>query len=174
VEVQQQDLGTTVQAGTPNPVEDDQVQDVDFASFDDMSKALSTKGDIDISNLNLDNINLDAARGDLNVGAVEKEANDDDFIQVEKEVSFDYAELQKLVDYPELAKKAGIQGTVVIKVYINNQGKPTKTQVLASDNKMLNEAATKAITSYTGYKPAIQNKQPVGMWMSIPIKFRLN
>lgn len=170
-----QDLGTTVIAGTPNPVEDSQVTEDIFASVDEMSKALSTKGDIDISNLDLGNIDLDAKRGDVNVGNTqEKELDPDDFIAVEKEAVVDYADLQKSVEYPELAKRAGIQGTVVVQVLIGADGRPKKTRILSTDNKMLNENAVKAISEFKGFKPAIQNKQPVATWMSIPIKFRLN
>jgi outer membrane biosynthesis protein TonB len=37
----------------------------------------------------------------------------------------------------------------------------------------LNQAAIDAIKKYGKFPPAIQNKQPVGTWTTIPLVFRL-
>lgn len=105
---------------------------------------------------------------------VEQESDPDDFIAVEKEAVVDYLELQKAVVYPDLAVKAGIQGTVVVQVLIGTDGLAKKTRILSSDNKLLNESALKAVREFRGFKPAIQKQKPVATWMSIPIKYKLN
>jgi TonB family protein len=98
--------------------------------------------------------------------------DDDEFIEVEKEVSFDYSRLQKSVQYPDLAKRANIQGIVVVKVYVDSTGKPVKHKILQSDNELFNEAAIDAIMNFDEFKPAIQKGKHVGMWISIPFHFR--
>lgn len=98
---------------------------------------------------------------------------EDVFIPVEKQPSLDIVKLQKLVKYPELAKKVGIEGRVIIKVLVGIDGKVLKRRVEYTDNTLLNDEALKAIDNYGKLEPAKQNDQPVACWVSIPITFRL-
>jgi protein TonB len=82
--------------------------------------------------------------------------------------------LQKIVKYPDLARRAGVEGTVYVKVLIGKDGKPKKTLIEHSDNELLNKAAQEAVMKYRGFTPGIQNGNPIQMWISIPIEFRLN
>ncbi|MCX6146240.1 MAG: energy transducer TonB [Candidatus Kapabacteria bacterium] len=84
-----------------------------------------------------------------------------------------YEELQMSVVYPETARKAGIQGQVVVQALIGKDGKVLKTRILSTENKYLNEAAEKAIFNFKGFSPAIQSKTTVAVWIAIPIKFKL-
>jgi TonB family protein len=94
------------------------------------------------------------------------------FIAVEKEPSFDLDELAKNVIYPDDARKANVQGQVIVRVCIDKEGIPRKTIIQESDSKLLNQAAQDAVMK-THFKPAIQDKKPIGCWISIPIKFQL-
>jgi TonB family protein len=73
--------------------------------------------------------------------------------------------------YPEEAKKAGISGMVVVQAYINAKGKVTETIILKGIPG-LNEAAMNAIRK-TRFRPAKQKGKKVGIWISIPVNFRL-
>ena len=86
---------------------------------------------------------------------------------------FDLGKLQKNITYPEIARKAGIEGRVIIRVLVGADGKARKTLIESSDNEMLNEAAVKAIKDYGLFTPAKQNGQSIMCWVSIPINFRL-
>jgi protein TonB len=81
-------------------------------------------------------------------------------------------ELRRRLEYPELARRAGIQGKVYVRVLVGTDGKPKRYIVEHSDNELLTEAAVKAVMSAT-FTPAIQNGQPIAVWVSIPIDFRL-
>ena len=84
-----------------------------------------------------------------------------------------YAAIQKNIRYPEIAQEAGIEGTVVIQAFVNEQGKVTDTVVLKGIPKTgLNEAAINAIKR-TEFKPAKQRDRAVGVWISIPVRFKL-
>ena len=75
--------------------------------------------------------------------------------------------------YPEIAQEAGIEGTVVIQAFVDKKGKVTDTVVLKGiPNTGLNEAAMTAIEK-TRFKPAKQRDRAVGVWISIPVNFRL-
>ena len=84
-----------------------------------------------------------------------------------------YAAIQRNIIYPEIAQEAGIEGTVVIQAFVDKKGKVTDTVVLKGiPNTGLNEAAMTAIEK-TRFKPAKQRDRAVGVWISIPVNFRL-
>jgi protein TonB len=103
---------------------------------------------------------------------VPKEPDPYEFVPVEREPSLDMNELRRRLEYPELARRAGIQGKVYVRVLVGTDGKPKRYIVEHSDNELLTEAAVKAVMSMT-FTPAIQNGQPIAVWVSIPIDFRL-
>lgn len=76
-------------------------------------------------------------------------------------------------EYPEIAMEAGIEGTVIVQAFINNKGVVEDTMILKGiPNTGLNEAAEEAVKR-TRWKPARQRDKKVGVWMSIPINFKL-
>ena len=84
-----------------------------------------------------------------------------------------YGAIQRNIVYPEIAQEAGIEGTVVIQAFVDKKGKVTDTVVLKGiPNTGLDEAAMVAITK-TKFKPAKQRDRAVGVWISIPVNFRL-
>jgi protein TonB len=75
--------------------------------------------------------------------------------------------------YPDIAQEAGIEGTVVIQVFVDIKGRVQDMQVLKGiPNTGLDEAAMEAIRK-TRFTPAKQRDRPVGVWISIPVNFRL-
>ncbi len=75
--------------------------------------------------------------------------------------------------YPEIAQEAGIEGTVVVQVFIDKKGRVQDTIILKGiPNTGLDEAAISAIRK-TRFRPAKQRERPVGVWISIPVNFRL-
>jgi len=73
--------------------------------------------------------------------------------------------------YPEIARKAGIEGLVSIEVVISKKGDVIKTTILKGI-PMLNEAALDAAQRCTFF-PAMQRDKYVKVRMSIPFDFRL-
>ncbi len=75
--------------------------------------------------------------------------------------------------YPEIAQEAGIEGTVVVQVFVDARGRVKETVILKGiPNTGLDEAATEAIR-LVRFKPAKQRERAVGVWISIPVNFRL-
>ncbi|HHJ52955.1 MAG TPA: energy transducer TonB [Caldithrix abyssi] len=73
--------------------------------------------------------------------------------------------------YPDLARKAGIEGTVVVTVTIGKTGKVEDAKILKSI-PMLDAAALAAARKCT-FKPAKQRDKFVRVKMNIPFKFKL-
>jgi protein TonB len=79
---------------------------------------------------------------------------------------------EKLV-YPELAKRAGIEGQVIISALIDEDGNVIRTRVLKSlGSNGCDEAAETAIRAVK-WNPAMQRDKPVKVWVSIPVEFKL-
>jgi len=75
--------------------------------------------------------------------------------------------------YPEIAQEAGIEGVVVVQAFIDENGRVKETLILKGvPNTGLDEAAMAAIRK-TRFRPARQRERAVGVWISIPVNFKL-
>ena len=75
--------------------------------------------------------------------------------------------------YPEIAQEAGIEGTVIVQVFVDEKGRVKETVILKGiPNTGLDEAASEAIRTVR-FRPAKQRERAVGVWISIPVNFRL-
>ena len=84
-----------------------------------------------------------------------------------------YGAIQRNVNYPPIAQEAGIEGTVIVQAFIDKGGRVTDTVILKGiPNTGLDEAAMSAIRK-TRFKPAKQRDRAVGVWISIPVNFKL-
>jgi periplasmic protein TonB len=76
--------------------------------------------------------------------------------------------------YPDSARRQGIEGTVIIKAYVTEQGRVQQVQVEQSTgHRDLDQAAVEAVGRWR-FEPARRGRQPIAMWVSIPVKFVLN
>jgi len=80
--------------------------------------------------------------------------------------------IQKNIHYPEIAKRAGIEGTVLIVTEIDEEGNVINTSVREGIGAGCDEAAIDAIKSVK-FKPAIRDSIPVKYRITIPVKFKL-
>lgn len=75
--------------------------------------------------------------------------------------------------YSELARKAGVEGTVVVDIRIDRDGRVLRAEVDPEfSNALLNEAALEAAKKWA-FKPALVNGHPVAVWMALPFRFAL-
>jgi len=84
-----------------------------------------------------------------------------------------YKGIKKRTKYPDIAREAGIEGMVIVRAFIDDKGIVREMKIQKGiPNTGLDEAAMKAI-GRTRFKPAKQRDKPVGVWISIPITFKL-
>jgi protein TonB len=74
--------------------------------------------------------------------------------------------------YPDLARRANIEGRVVVTVTIGKDGKVENAVIFASDASMLNEAALEAAKQFE-FTPAKQRDKTVRVKMNLPFNFTL-
>ena len=76
--------------------------------------------------------------------------------------------------YPALARQAGIEGTVLLRVVVGTDGKVESASVIQSDVTPAMEKAAIAAARQFLFKPAKQRTVPVRASMAVPIRFKLH
>ena len=73
--------------------------------------------------------------------------------------------------YPDWAREAGIQGTVVLHALVGADG-GVKRVVVVRGVRGLDEEASRAVRRWL-FRPAMSNGVPLAVWVEIPVAFRL-
>jgi protein TonB len=76
--------------------------------------------------------------------------------------------------YPDLAREAGIEGTVRVKVLVGEDGKVISVSLVSSDVTPAMEKSALAAAKKCRFNPAKQRTTPVKAHVMIPFHFRLN
>ena len=123
-------------------------------------------------------LDLDAVAVDLPPPPAEPAEEEDEmeiFTIVEKmpEIIGGLGELYKHVSYPDVARKAGIEGSVVVQIVVTPEGKPSQPQILRGVHELLDKEALQGVMKLT-FKPAMQRSRAVPVYMTIPVRFDLN
>ena len=81
--------------------------------------------------------------------------------------------IQRKLVYPEIARKAGVEGRVLVYAHIDVDGIVLRTKVMKSlGPNGCDEAAVAAINAVK-WKPAKHRDRPVKVWIAVPVDFRL-
>ncbi|MGB0650855.1 MAG: energy transducer TonB [Rhodothermales bacterium] len=104
-----------------------------------------------------------------------EEEEEEIFLIVEKmpEIIGGLSELYKYVSYPEIARKAKIEGTVVVQIVVTPEGTPSQPTVLRGVHELLDKEAVQGVMQLA-FKPAMQRARAVPVYMTIPVRFELN
>jgi|GEM_PF-716586 len=84
---------------------------------------------------------------------------------------FDF--IQKNVNYPESAKKKGIEGRVFVQFVVEKDGSLSSFQVLRGVNDELNDEAIRVLKMMPKWKPGMKDGKPVRVQYTMPFKFQL-
>ena len=80
--------------------------------------------------------------------------------------------IQRRIIYPEIAKRAGVQGRVFVKAFVDKHGNVVKVVLIKGIGAGCDEAALKAVKE-TKFVPGRQRGKPVNVQIAIPILFKL-
>jgi protein TonB len=76
-------------------------------------------------------------------------------------------------EYPGIAKKRGLEGTVVLDVFVEITGEVSELRVYQpSGHPVLDRAALASVRTWV-FEPGMKGDKPVAMWVRVPIRFRL-
>jgi periplasmic protein TonB len=110
----------------------------------------------------------------------EEIAEDVIFTVVEDQPSFPGGEeariryLQENLRYPQMAREAGIQGTVFVTFVVERDGSVTDVRVIRGIGGGCDEEAIRVVRNMPRWQPGRQRGQPVRVQFNMPIRFVLN
>ena len=81
--------------------------------------------------------------------------------------------VQSNLKYPEVAKKNGVQGRVVVQFLIKKDGSIEEIKIYRSRHPALDEEAIRIVKTFPKFIPGKRNGVPVDMWYTLPIDFKL-
>jgi protein TonB len=144
--------------GVPKPVPDEEVVEVEFATQRQLEQTVPA---------------ADAKSGDVTINIPEEELlpGYGEFVAVEVQPQV----INKVPPtYPDLARRAGVEGTVYLDLLVDKEGKVRDVKILkpSGSNVGFEEAAKEAVKKWT-FSPAIQNGKPIAVWMTLPVKFQV-
>ena len=79
--------------------------------------------------------------------------------------------LQSRVEYPEFARRAGIEGTVYVQFVVDEQGRVSEARAVRG-NEQLAQSAVKAVAE-SQFRPGMQRGRPVKVRYTLPVRFVL-
>ena len=106
---------------------------------------------------------------------VEKKAEPDinAFVFAEEEPKpVNMSDIQKAIGYPQIARDAGIEGNVVVRVLVDELGNYKRHKIINQVHPILAKAVEKEINRLK-FTPAIQGGKPIPFWVNIPFNFKL-
>lgn len=101
------------------------------------------------------------------------EVDVNEYVAVEKEPKpLNLEEIKAKIGYPEDAYAIGIQGKVIVRILVDEQGKPQKHVMIRSPHPSLTHAVEKEIYNIQ-FQPGIleSTQKPVPIWVNIPFNF---
>lgn len=104
----------------------------------------------------------------------EEQPEEDFFVVVEQmpELIGGLASIQENIRYPEMARRAGIEGRVYVQFIVNEEGEVEDPQVIRGIGGGADEEALRAVRE-AKFKPGMQRGRPVRVQYSLPVVFRL-
>ena len=108
-----------------------------------------------------------------------KEVKEEVFRSVEQMPQFPGGEaalmkyLQSHINYPPMAAENNIQGKVIVQFVVGKDGKVGEVKVVRSVDKDLDREAVRVCKMLPKFTPGRQNGQPVSVWYTLPVQFKL-
>ena len=81
--------------------------------------------------------------------------------------------LQSHINYPPMAAENNVQGRVVVQFVVDKTGLVGEVKVVRSMDKDLDKEAVRVCKSLPKFTPGRQNGQPVSVWFTLPVTFKL-
>lgn len=81
------------------------------------------------------------------------------------------SQVRASMKYPEVAREAGMEGRVTVKVLVNESGSVIKIGSVSGPDVFHDEVRDKAMDLQ--FTPGLQNGKPVKVWVTVPFNFKL-
>ncbi len=82
--------------------------------------------------------------------------------------------LKKNLRYPEIARESEVQGRVIVRFVVNEDGKISDVVILRDIGSGCGQEAKRVVSSMPKWAPGRQNGKAVKTYFTLPVTFRLN
>ena len=179
-----EDVLSSVRVTELQIVEDDKVRPEDeILSQDEREATDKAFGQTNVDNGQDDRMNFETAVNEVVVETrpVEKptEVKEEIFRSVEQMPQFpggDAALLKFLsshINYPPMAAENNVQGKVTVQFVVGKDGHVGEVKVVRSVDRELDNEAVRVCKLLPKFTPGRQNGQPVSVWYTLPVQFKL-
>ena len=80
--------------------------------------------------------------------------------------------IQQKIKYPEIARRAGVEGKVFVKAFVDEEGNVVSAEIVKGIGAGCDEAALEAILK-TKFTPGKQRGKPIKVQVTVPVLFKL-
>lgn len=162
--------------------------EIAIADDNEVVEEIKSQDEIKESQTAIGSTNFDKGTDDINVVReykdeviVEEKKPEPEqvFVSVEQMPKFPGgdAELMKYIQehlrYPTMAAENNIQGKVVVQFVVTKNGSVGEVKVIRSRDQDLDKEAVRVVKSLPNFIPGRMNGQPVNVWYTLPINFKL-
>lgn len=162
--------------------------EIAIADDNEVVEEIKSQDEIKESQTAIGSTNFDKGTDDINVVReykdeviVEEKKPEPEqvFVSVEQMPKFPGgdAELMKYIQehlrYPTMAAENNIQGKVVVQFVVTKNGSIGEVKVIRSRDQDLDKEAVRVVKSLPNFIPGRMNGQPVNVWYTLPINFKL-
>lgn len=81
-------------------------------------------------------------------------------------------EIKQAIGYPQIARDAGIEGSVIARILVGTSGEYVRHEVVKSDHAILTWGVENHI-SKLAFEPAMKDGKAITFWVNIPFNFKL-
>ena len=81
-------------------------------------------------------------------------------------------EIQRTIGYPQVAREAGIEGSVVVRILVDTDGSYLDHKIINSVHPVLDEPVELSLPQLR-FTPAVKDGNPIKFWVNIPFNFKL-
>ena len=156
---QQSIMAAPPQIAVPEPVPDEMAVDQTIMTVQEVNSALAAATQADLGDMS----------GVQVEGGVDTKNKTEEF-KASVNVYPVRLSMKKPV-YPDMARMAGIEGTVTVQVLVGKDGRVTKTKVTDGPVPLHQAAIAAAMTAV--FQPATSDGRPVAVWVAMPLKFTI-
>lgn len=110
--------------------------------------------------------------GNSEIGAMGPGGDADQPIVIHTGVVAPVLTLRVQPEYPDIMRQAHVQGVVILNAVISKTGDVEVREVLKSVHPILDREAVRAVNQWK-YKPATVNGNPVAVWFTVTVSYRL-
>ncbi|MEM7659969.1 MAG: energy transducer TonB [Bacteroidota bacterium] len=113
---------------------------------------------------------LQAQMGDIVPMAEAQPTPFDFYAQVQEPQPLNYRQICRQIEYPQLAVNAAIEGSVQVRILVDERGAYQDHMLMSSPDPMLSDAVLLYLKSIQ-FEPALEQDQPVEAWVSLRFSF---